>query len=112
MLRQIKDLSDEDLRLFTKELNKYVNERLGTNPPTDDLTDEQNPHNTTSDYKMTPQKTTRNRTRQDSEADDINTKNRFDILQEEEDEMKANHFAERAPHKEKRGRIPPIILKK
>ncbi|KAF2905849.1 hypothetical protein ILUMI_00321 [Ignelater luminosus] len=60
MLRQIENLSDEDLRLFTKELNKYANERLGTNLSTDDPTDEQNPHNTTRNYTKTTQKTTRN----------------------------------------------------
>ncbi|KAF2889185.1 hypothetical protein ILUMI_16988 [Ignelater luminosus] len=56
------------------------------------------------------QKTTRKRTRQEStETDDIDTENRFTILQEED--MEADYTAERAPSKEKRTRILPIILK-
>ncbi|KAF2895607.1 hypothetical protein ILUMI_10568, partial [Ignelater luminosus] len=98
--RQIKDL-----RLFTNELNKYANERLGTNLPTDDLTDEQNPYNTMTEHTKTTQKTTR---QESTEIDGVNTENRFAILQKKN--MQADYTAERTP-KEKRTRIPPIILK-
>ncbi|KAF2901620.1 hypothetical protein ILUMI_04567 [Ignelater luminosus] len=58
------------------------------------------------DTKNNPKK----RTGQEStEIDDIDTENRFTILQEED--MEADYTAERAPPKQKQTRIPLIILK-
>ncbi|KAF2895462.1 hypothetical protein ILUMI_10712 [Ignelater luminosus] len=96
----------ENLRLFTSELHKYINERLGASlsinvnstSSTSDPIVKEHPCTPTNEYTKLTHKTPRKRTRHESmENNKVVSENRFTILQDES--MEADDTAASKPPK-------------
>ncbi|KAF2879599.1 hypothetical protein ILUMI_26573 [Ignelater luminosus] len=134
MLKQIEDLSIEDLRMFAFKLNKYEREKIGqfTTGENGTYTTEhsnsiqlipdsptrENPSFSNEEYQTAKQKKPRKQTRlRSKEENKVAIENKFDILPEESIEVEANEGVKTESidtSTRKTGqpiRIPPIVMK-